>query len=157
MKAVQKIREILASDWLSEIYRQKIRTIRTRAYNMSIPERENKTEILHTLLGIELKIGKRRIFCPDLSTARYLQIFARIGVSEVAVPYDITKISHIADMLEFSWQKTLLLVENLSDKDNKKSKSRLKTAVINTLRNEIKQIGAGPAIPEFRQETRRLR
>ncbi|MCS6873368.1 MAG: hypothetical protein N2Z23_06620 [Pyrinomonadaceae bacterium] len=154
MKAVEKIKEALGDSWLPEIYRNKVRTIRTRAYKMSIPEKENETEILHTLLGIELKVGRRRISCPDLSTARYLQIFARIGVTEVAIPYDITKISHIADELESSWQKTLLLIENFADSSSKRSRSKLRNTIASLLREEIRQIGAGPLIPEFRQDTR---
>ena len=48
----------------------------------------------------------------------YLQVFARIGCQEVAIPYDITKISTIADDLESSWQKILLLFES-ETKDKK--------------------------------------
>lgn len=155
MKAVEEIKAKLGEDWFSEIYRNKIRSLRTRAYKMPIPEKENKTEILHTLLGIELKVGKRRITCPDFSTARYLQIFARLGITEVAIPYDITKISHCADELESSWQKTLLLIEEMAD--SKSSRARLKSAVAKVIREEVRQIGAGAQIPEFRQETRQRR
>ncbi len=152
MKVIEEIKAKLGEDWFSEIYRNKIRSLRTRAYRMPIPEKENKTEILHTLLGIELKIGKRRINCPDFSTARYLQAFARIGITEVAIPYDITKISHCADELESSWQRTILLIEEVAN--SKSSKLRLKSAVARLIREEIRQIGAGLQVPEFRQETR---
>ncbi len=152
MKAAEEIKAKLGEDWFSEIYRNKIRSLRTRAYKMPIPEKENKTEILHTLLGIELKVGKRRITCPDFSTARYLQTFARLGITEVAIPYDITKISHCADELESSWQKTLLLIEEMAD--SKSSRARLKSSVAKVIREEVRQIGAGAQIPEFRQETR---
>ncbi|MEO7672752.1 MAG: hypothetical protein ABIU09_01575, partial [Pyrinomonadaceae bacterium] len=71
--------EALGDNWIPGIYRQKVRTQRTRSFTMDVPERENAAEILHTLLGIELKVGKRRFSCPDLATARYLRVFARIG------------------------------------------------------------------------------
>ena len=52
------------------------------------------------MLGIELKVANRRLLCPDLATARYLSVFARLGCDVIAVPYDITQISRIADELE---------------------------------------------------------
>ncbi len=154
MKLADKIKEQLASEWFTEIYKNKIRPLRTRSYKMPIPEKENKTEIQHTLLGIELKVGKLRLSCPDLSTARYLQIFARLGINEVAIPYEITKISHCADELESSWQKTLLSLEHELKNTNPKLKSKIKAELIKIIRDEVKQIGAGPKIPEFPQQTK---
>ena len=112
MDITAEIKEKLGAEWLPEIYRVKVRTQRTRAHRLELPERENRAVIQHTLLGIELKVGNQRLACPDLSTARYLQVFARLGCQNVAVPYDITKISTLADELESSWQKILLLLED---------------------------------------------
>jgi len=105
------IRSGLGELWIPAIYEAKVRTQRTRAISMPIPGRENEAEILHTLLGIELKVGKRRIACPDLATARYLRVFARLGCGTVAIPYDITKVSPLADELEVAWQRLKLLIE----------------------------------------------
>jgi hypothetical protein len=69
---------------------------------------------MHTLFGIELLVGKRRLICPDLATARYLSVFARLGCQQVAVPYDITRISRIADQLESAWHQMMLLVDHLA-------------------------------------------
>ncbi|MDQ3375057.1 MAG: hypothetical protein M3521_14370, partial [Acidobacteriota bacterium] len=113
MEITAEIRENLGEEWIPNIYQNKVRTQRTRAYRLEITERENRAIIQHTLLGVELKVGNKRFSCPDLSTARYLQIFARLGCSNVAVPYDITKISTLADELESSWHKTLLLFEKM--------------------------------------------
>lgn len=143
------IKDQLADEWIPTIYADKIRTQRTRAVEMEIPERENQAEILYTLLGIELKVGKRRIGCPDLATARYLRVFARIGCRKVAVPYDISKISVIADELETAWQKALLIVAN--------EPPRTRSALIKTMRTEINDAGAGEAMPEFKQSTRQRR
>jgi hypothetical protein len=99
MSFIDELKAGLGEFWIPGVYRDRVRNMRTRSFSMDIPERANSPEILHTLLGVELKIGKVRIACPDLATARYLQVFARLGVREVAVPYDISKISSLADDL----------------------------------------------------------
>src|SRR5437870_5702165 len=99
---------------IAEIYREQVLPQRTRQYELRAGGKSQTVEVLHTLLGIELKIGKRRLLCPDLATARYLAVFARLGCEAVAVPYDITQISRLADELESSWQRMLLLVEHFS-------------------------------------------
>src|SRR5687768_3623879 len=111
MDIASDIKEKLAGDWLPLIYQEKVRSQRTRSHRLEIPVKENRAAIQHTLLGIELKVGNKRFSCPDLSTARYLQIFARLGCQEVAVPYDITKISTLADELDSAWHKALLFLE----------------------------------------------
>ena len=149
-----EIKEKLSGEWLPELYRSKVRSQRTRAHQIDVPQRENRATILHTLLGIELKVGNNRFSCPDLSTARYLQIFARLGCGDVAIPYDITKISSIADELESSWQKSLLLlVEAVRDKAPS-VKGRMRAALIKEIREEIEEIGAGSLMPEFKQTTK---
>jgi len=142
-----EIRNELENDWLPAIYREKVRSQRTRGYKLDVPKRENQAEILYTLLGIELKVGRRRFACPDLSTARYLRVFARIGSSQFAIPYDITQISGIADEMETSWQRTLLLVDQL-DRNTDRSK------VVKSIRDEIALIGPGDPMPLFDRETR---
>lgn len=154
METAAEIREKLAGEWLPRIYEEKVRVQRTRAYHLDVPLRENRAAIQHTLLGIELKVGNRRFSCPDLSTARYLQVFARIGCQEVAIPYDITKISTIADDLESSWQKILLLLESETKDKIPSAQGRMRSALIKHLREEIEQIGAGELMPEFRQTTK---
>lgn len=149
-----EIKEKLADEWLPLIYEKKVRTQRTRAHKLLIPQRENRAVIQHTLLGIELKVGNRRMMCPDLSTARYLQIFARMGCREIAVPYDITKISILADELDSSWHKALLLWKDASRKKSPQVKGKLRANLIKTIRNEIKDIGAGAPMPEFNQNTK---
>ena len=149
-----EIREKLGGEWLPEIYRSKIRVQRTRSYHLDIPQRENRAAVWHTLLGIELKVGNKRFSCPDLSTARYLQIFARLGCREIAIPYDITKISSIADELESGWQKSLLLLGEAVKKKTPAVKGRMRAALIKEIREEIDEIGAGALMPEFKQTTR---
>lgn len=154
METAAEIREKLGDEWLPAIYRDRVRTQRTRAYHLNITPKEHRAEIHHTLLGIELKIGNKRFSCPDLSTARYLQVFARVGCQDVAVPYDITKISTLADELEISWHKILLLFEKATGDKIPSAKGRMRSALIKEIRQEIEQIGAGSLMPEFRQSTK---
>lgn len=154
METAAEIREKLGAEWIPAIYREKVRSQRTRAYHLDITETEHRVAILHTLLGIELKIGNKRFSCPDLSTARYLQVFARIGCDDVAIPYDITKISTLADELEISWHKTLLFFEEMTKSKVATAKGRLRAGLIKEIRQEIETIGAGSLMPEFRQSTK---
>lgn len=154
MEIASHIKENLSDNWLPVIYRDKIRTLRTRAYRLDVEMRENKTEIQHTLLGVELKVRNKRLSCPDLSTARYLQVFARLGCQEIAVPYDITKISHLADELESSWQRILLLFTEATREKTPQAKGKARANLIREIRSELDEIGAGALIPEFRQSTK---
>jgi hypothetical protein len=154
MEIASKIREDLNENWLPVIYRDKIRTLRTRAYRLEVAERENRAEIQHTLLGVELKVGNKRLSCPDLSTARYLQVFARLGCQEIAVPYDITKISQLADELESSWQRALLLFDAEVKGKTPQMRGKLRAGLIKEMRRELEEIGAGALMPEFRQSTK---
>lgn len=153
MDAVTEIEQALGADWLPTVYREKVRTQRTRACELDIAAGENKVSILHTLLGIELKVGRKRFSCPDLATARYMQVFARCGCGSFAVPYDITKISTLADELELGWQKALLLCDETASRRGEGA-SKIRKALIRKIRKETAEIGAGPAMPEFNQSTK---
>ena len=153
MKSSDEIRQQLRDTWIADLYLERVRAQRTRAFHLDIHERENKPEILHTLLGVELKIGNRRFACPDLATALYMRVFARIGVRDFAVPYDITKISLIADELETAWQKLVLSIESWPDR-SPNAKRRARAELIGILRSEINEIGPGEIMPKFDRETR---
>jgi hypothetical protein len=157
MDIASDIKEKLAGEWLPLIYQEKVRTQRTRAHRLEVPKRENRAAIQHTLLGIELKVGNKRFSCPDLSTARYLKVFARLGCQEVAVPYDITKISTLADELDSSWHKTLLFLEESAKDKTPQVKGKLRAGLIKEIRTELDEIGAGSLMPEFRQTTKQRR
>ncbi len=154
MDSVGEIKEQMGAEWLPMIYRERVRTQRTRAHGLEIGRRENRAIIQHTLLGVELKVGNKRFSCPDLSTARYLQIFARLGCQEVAVPYDISTISTLADQIESSWHKSLLLLEAAANDKTSAVKGRMRSSLIKEMREEIEEIGAGALMPEFRQTTK---
>jgi hypothetical protein len=150
----QRIQEQLGEMWLPRIYRERILKLRTRSYHFESTKQSARVVIQHTLLGVELKIGRRRLLCPDLATARYLSVFARLGCQDVAVPYDITKISHLADELESSWYRMWLLVDQQARAESARFRGRLRGLLIAKIRAQIVEAGPGTRIPEFRQSTR---
>jgi hypothetical protein len=154
MESVNNIRSKLGSNWLPEIYRCEIRPLRTRSFKMDIPSRENAPVIADTLLGKEIKVGIKRIYCPDEPMARYLSIFAQLGCRDVAVPYDITKISVYTNMLEHAWQATISEIEAETAGMSPQGRGRVRAAVIRAMRDEIAKIGAGEAMPLFDRSTR---
>jgi hypothetical protein len=153
-----KIEDAMGESWLPRIYRDRILKLRTRAYvfpSSAKPRAKHSTpEIQHTLLGIELKVGQKRMLCPDLATARYLAIFARAGCAAVAIPYDITRISHLADELESSWHRMLLLADSLAGDRGEAFATRVRSLLIGKVRDEISVAGAGARVPEFKQSTK---
>ena len=149
-----EIKGQLGGQLISAIYRDRVRALRTRSYQFNAATQKAAVEVMHTLLGIELKIGKKRLLCPDLSTARYLSVFARLGVTEIAVPYDITQISRLADDLESSWYRMLMLAEHLTAERDGRFRNRVRSTLIKDQRDEIIALGSGPAIPQFNQNTK---
>jgi hypothetical protein len=154
---VSEIAGELGETWLPRVYRERVLTLRTRSHHLNVPEKTNVVEIQHTLLGVELKAGRQRMLCPDLATARYLSVFARAGCTDVAVPYDITQISTLADELESSWQRMLLLVEHAARERTSQFRSRLRALLVTEARREIREAGAGTLIPKFNQNTKQRR
>jgi hypothetical protein len=154
MDLTAEIRSEMGDEWLPTIYHEKIRSGRTRSVSIEIPERENTALIEYTLLGIELKIGKRRFACPDLSTARYMRVFARIGCRDFAIPYDISQISGFADELETSWHRIELLLDKHTPEAGARSRSLARSKVIRGVRDQLREIGPGELMPIFDRETR---
>jgi hypothetical protein len=144
----------MKQSWLGQIYRERILGMRTRSYRFGVLQGKLRVDIQHTLLGVELKIGRRRLLCPDLATARYLSVFARAGCKEVAVPYDITRISSLADELESSWYRMLLLADKRAADRSDSFKTRIHGLLIAKLRDEVTEAGAGTSVPEFKQSTK---
>jgi hypothetical protein len=154
LPAADRVIGAVRDAWIPTIYEIKIRPQRTRAVKLELPEKENSPRILHTLLGIELQCGRIRTACPDLATARYLRVFARIGANSFAMPYDITKLSAIADELDSAWQRTILNIEHFTKSASPQMSGRTRAAVIRQMREEIRKIGAGEMMPLFNKPTR---
>ncbi len=148
---LEEIATQLGDAWLPQIYRGRILKMRTRAYEFPLIPKNAAPEIQHTLLGTELKVGRQRLLCPDLATARYLSVFARAGCVRVAIPYDITKVSHAADELESSWHRMLLLADQVAAERSAAFRARLRRLLIGKVRDEIEEGGAGRPRPEFKE------
>ena len=157
--AAADIQAQLADEQLAEIYAQRIRSQRTRRFALAENPRKPTpaVAIQHTLLGIELKIGQRRLSCPDWATARYLAVFARLGVAEIAVPYDITQVSTLADELESSWFRMLALIEHFGQGQTGRWRGLLLQSLRCHQRDAIAASGAGATMPEFIQNTKQRR
>ena len=154
MDLITEVRNSLGSEWISVIYETEVRPLRTRSFDLAIPERANKPVVLHTLLGVELKVGRVRISCPDLGTARYLAVFAALGCTQVAVPYDITRVPLLADRLEKAWSQTFEVIERIGSGLPPQTLGRIRAGTVRELRNEIAAIGAGERMPLFNTSTR---
>ena len=152
---LEQIATQLGDAWLPRIYRERILKMRTRAYEFPPIPKSSSPEIQHTLLGIELMVGRHRMLCPDLATARYLSVFARVGCTAVALPYDITQVSHAADELESSWLRMLLLADSLAAERSSAFRARLRRQLIGRVQEEIAEGGAGKRMPEFKTNTKR--
>jgi hypothetical protein len=155
IQIAEEIRQLLGEQSIDSIYREKILSARTRQYEMKPPKKGAQVEIIHTLLGVELKVGNRRLLCPDLATARYLSVFARLGCEVIAIPYDITNTSRLADELESSWFRMILLVERLAEGRSAALRKMVERRLIADVRQSIEEAGAGPKYPAFAQPARR--
>jgi hypothetical protein len=153
---VEEVLRLMNGGTLASVYRDRVLAQRTRRYEIGAASATG-VEILHTLLGIELKLGRRRLLCPDLATARYLQVFARLGVAMVAIPYDITQVSRAADELESAWHRTLLLADHVSSGRSDRLRALVRSRLVARTRVEVEELGAGAARPTFVQTTKQRR
>jgi hypothetical protein len=145
----------MGESWMPRIYRERILKMRTRAYEFPGFTKRAEPRIHHTLLGIELQVGRRRMLCPDLATARYLAVFARAACTAVAIPYDITRISQLADELESSWHRMFLLLDEITREESLRARTR--RSLVTRVREQITAAGAGPRVPEFTRSTKQRR
>jgi len=101
---------------LTSVYRREVVSTRTR--EVELAGRKCSPQVLYTFLGFELKLGRKRITCPDMTTARFLRIFAEVGVGSIKIPYDPTHTARLLPQLEDSLNriKELLLAEELDEK-----------------------------------------
>lgn len=87
-----------AFQWLVRVARGAVRERKTR--RVKLIGRRCVPQIYKTFLGYEIIGARKRILCPDMTTARYLRIFAEIGLKEIELPYDVTRTQEILPELE---------------------------------------------------------
>ena len=119
---------------LSRTYGKEVLSGKTRI--ISLPGRKCEPRIINTFLGFELKVAKKRMTCPDMSTARYLKIFAEIGMPSVRAPYDPTLTTSVLPQLEQALKriKDLLSEENLNQKQHQSKLRRIYRRIRENLR-----------------------
>jgi hypothetical protein len=146
----------LGDSTLPKLYEQMVLSQRTRRFDLfhTPCRRPPVVQIQHTLLGIELKVGRRRLGCPDLATARYLAVFAKLGVTSVAVPYDISQLPRVADAFETAWQRMCLVIEQHLQAVPVRARRRTRQQFLDEVRQAIEALGAGAVRPTFVQTTR---
>lgn len=96
---------------LVEIYRTEVLPAKTRT--IRLPGRKGAAEIIHTLLGYEVRASLKRIQCPDLVTARYLKLFSEIGCRSIRLPYDPTLTRRIIPEMEAAVERLKVGVQSL--------------------------------------------
>jgi hypothetical protein len=90
-------------DGLVRCYVEEILPAKTR--EVSLLGRKCTPQLLYTFLGYEIKLGTKRVTCPDMTTARYLRIFGQLGLVSVEIPYDPTLTARILPVLEHEMEK----------------------------------------------------
>jgi len=128
---------------LGRTYGEEVLSGRTRV--VSLPGRKCEPRILNTFLGFELQVAQKRITCPDMSTARYLRIFAEIGMPSVRAPYDPSLTTGVLPQLEQSLKKIkdLLLEENLNRKQHQSKLRNIYRQIRENLKWAEKKAGLG--------------
>ena len=149
LEIVSEIDRLTGRNTIDAVYRDKVISDRSRYYEIGSTGKKPEVQIIYTLLGFELKIGRRRLLCPDLATARYLSVFANIGCEKIAVPYDITRVSRIADELESIWRQMLLLVDQLTAGRSPRLRSIVMKSLKQGLNRKINEMGPGDKFPQF--------
>jgi hypothetical protein len=85
-------------DGLISCYSKQILPAKTR--RILLLGRKCEPKLMYTFLGFEVKLGNKRLTCPDMTTARYLRVFGRIGAESVEMPYDPTLTARVLPLLE---------------------------------------------------------
>lgn len=106
----------------AESYCKSIQQFKTR--KILLPGRKCSPQIVESFLGYEILIGRKRLTCPDMATARYLKIFAEIGMKEILVPYDPTKTAELLPGLEKKLDQIKELVSRIDQEEENKTKLR---------------------------------
>jgi len=83
---------------LETLYAGRVLALRTR--RVELPGRLGRARIQKTLLGYEVQIGPVRKGCPDEPTARYLALFASLGLPEIRLPYNPVETHDLLPALE---------------------------------------------------------
>lgn len=126
---------------IKQIYRDHVLAHRTR--EVRLLGHKCQPRIMYTFLGFEVKLGRKRITCPDLVTARYLTILGELGMATAQVPYDPTRTARLLPELERAFDQ---IKETLLTSGYTKSRHQLELRKIyRRIRRELEGLGRYPA------------
>jgi hypothetical protein len=92
---------------------------------------------MYTFLGFEVKMGRKRVTCPDMGTARYLKLFAELGMDSVQIPYDPSQTAQIVPQLEAAFDQ---IKASLSKQEsNRVQRQAVLRRTYKKLRDELKK------------------
>lgn len=91
---IERIRQIYQDDVITRPCRK-----------ITLLGRKCSPKIIYTFLGFELKMGQLRLSCPDMGTARYLKVFAELGMKYISLPYDPSHSILLATGLEHAMDR----------------------------------------------------
>jgi len=113
LRVIQKYADL--SGGLVEIYRQKVLPQTTRTIRLL--GKKSSAQIIHTLLGYEVRAAYKRIQCPDLVTARYVRLFSELGCHFIKLPYDPTLTAQLIPEFEARVENITKSVHELFPED----------------------------------------
>jgi hypothetical protein len=95
----------LQSPGLDVLYQERVLPLKYR--RVDLPGRLGRARIQKTLLGYEVQLGNVRKGCPDEVTARYLALFASLGLTEILIPYSPVDTAALLPDFERAFADTL--------------------------------------------------
>jgi len=120
---------------LKKIYADKVVIERNRS--ISLWGRKCQPQIIYTLLGYEVKAGKKRITCPDTVTARYLSLFSALALESVPLPSTLTVTASILPEPEAIMES---IKEDIRARESdQKNAQKLLRATYSSARRHIRQ------------------
>jgi hypothetical protein len=86
-----------------------------RTRTVKLAGKHCRAAIYNTLIGYEVSAARKKIFAPDMPTARYLKIFTEIGLATVQIPYNITRTMELIQDLEKAYKSLGVIIQFFSD------------------------------------------
>jgi type I restriction-modification system DNA methylase subunit len=101
---IRAVLENIGENNLPDFYKNEVLSKET--YEILIPDYKKEPRIDNTLTGWVIILDKEQISCPNMEVARYLKVFAEMGVKKVRVPLNEDYIIQIIDKFEHLKSKT---------------------------------------------------
>lgn len=120
---------------IGQLYTDRVLSQHTR--RVPLLGRKCQPRIMYTFLGFEVKMGRKRVTCPDMGTARYLKLFAELGMDSVQIPYDPSQTAQIVPQLEAAFDQ---IKASLSKQEsNRVQRQAVLRRTYKKLRDELKK------------------